>query len=211
MPWHDIGVQLCGQGARDIARHFIQRWNYIKSRRKRFNDEIPYLLPQAAQNNGRAPAPPFDCVPECELGGEPMAQWSLNDVVMCRSIGEWSMGCRGAPETSIHHAYLYHIAHAKQLIYIENEFFISSLPKLGIHNQLVDALYHRIVRAHEANQKFRVVVVLPLLPGFKGTVHDHDAKWLRKVAGFLLNTLVVTSVLTSLQFADGCTQAYRYG
>lgn len=25
-PWHDFGVQLVGQPARDMSRHFIQRW-----------------------------------------------------------------------------------------------------------------------------------------------------------------------------------------
>lgn len=30
MPWHDIGVMVQGASARDVARHFIQRWNAIK-------------------------------------------------------------------------------------------------------------------------------------------------------------------------------------
>lgn len=30
MPWHDIGIMVQGATARDIARHFIQRWNAIK-------------------------------------------------------------------------------------------------------------------------------------------------------------------------------------
>lgn len=30
MPWHDIGVMVTGNAARDVARHFIQRWNAIK-------------------------------------------------------------------------------------------------------------------------------------------------------------------------------------
>lgn len=31
MPWHDIGVMVQGATARDVARHFIQRWNAIKA------------------------------------------------------------------------------------------------------------------------------------------------------------------------------------
>ncbi|CCI47829.1 unnamed protein product [Albugo candida] len=35
MPWHDCHCRLIGQPARDVARHFIQRWNYsIATRRK---------------------------------------------------------------------------------------------------------------------------------------------------------------------------------
>lgn len=32
MPWHDIAVCLYGQSARDVARHFIQRFNFTKVR-----------------------------------------------------------------------------------------------------------------------------------------------------------------------------------
>ena len=30
MPWHDIGCMVIGNAARDVARHFIQRWNFTK-------------------------------------------------------------------------------------------------------------------------------------------------------------------------------------
>ncbi|KAG6868613.1 hypothetical protein C0993_000416 [Termitomyces sp. T159_Od127] len=29
MPWHDVAMQVVGQPARDLARHFVQRWNYL--------------------------------------------------------------------------------------------------------------------------------------------------------------------------------------
>ena len=29
MPWHDIGVRLMGGAVQDLARHFIQYWNYV--------------------------------------------------------------------------------------------------------------------------------------------------------------------------------------
>lgn len=29
MPWHDVGMQVVGQPARDLCRHFVQRWNYL--------------------------------------------------------------------------------------------------------------------------------------------------------------------------------------
>ena len=32
MPWHDIATGVTGSAARDVARHFIQRWNAIKVR-----------------------------------------------------------------------------------------------------------------------------------------------------------------------------------
>ena len=30
MPWRDEGVVVFGESARDLARHFIQRWNHAK-------------------------------------------------------------------------------------------------------------------------------------------------------------------------------------
>ena len=30
MPWRDQGVAIVGESARDLARHFIQRWNHCK-------------------------------------------------------------------------------------------------------------------------------------------------------------------------------------
>ena len=30
LPWHDIHSAVFGKSARDVARHFIQRWNFTK-------------------------------------------------------------------------------------------------------------------------------------------------------------------------------------
>ena len=31
MPWHDVHCMIIGEPARDVARHFIHRWNFAKS------------------------------------------------------------------------------------------------------------------------------------------------------------------------------------
>lgn len=50
----------------------------------------------------------------------------------------------------------------------QNQFFISGLEKDDtILNRVLEALYRRILKAHEENKCFRVVVVIPLLPGFQ--------------------------------------------
>lgn len=49
MPWHDIASVVHGKAARDVARHFIQRWNFTKVRgrtgdqSKSFSREFPTL------------------------------------------------------------------------------------------------------------------------------------------------------------------------
>lgn len=44
LPWHDIHVMVQGTAARDIARHFIQRWNAIKVFIAKSISEIPVLF-----------------------------------------------------------------------------------------------------------------------------------------------------------------------
>ncbi|KAI9496363.1 hypothetical protein BDB00DRAFT_758785, partial [Zychaea mexicana] len=46
MPWHDIHTGMVGRPARDVARHFIERWNFIKTESHKDRDDIPYLLPK---------------------------------------------------------------------------------------------------------------------------------------------------------------------
>jgi phospholipase D1/2 len=44
-----------------------------------------------------------------------------------------------------------------------------------VKNQIGGALVARIVRAAHARQKFRVVVVLPEVPGFAGDIKDESS------------------------------------
>lgn len=51
--------------------------------------------------------------------------WHKSNVQVLRSVGEWSAGC--ATESSIYHAYVHAILNANHFIYIENQYFLSSL------------------------------------------------------------------------------------
>ena len=39
MAWHDVGMQVVGQPARDLSRHFTERWNYL------LRIKVKYTLP----------------------------------------------------------------------------------------------------------------------------------------------------------------------
>ena len=55
----------------------------------------------------------------------------------------------------------------------ENQFFISNTQDDGpVKNQIAKALVERIVRAGQEGTKFRVVVVIPEVPGFAGNIKD---------------------------------------
>ena len=64
-------------------------------------------------------------------------------------MGNWSFGCHPSnTEFSIHVAYLQLISQAKNYIYIENQFFISSLADENtVKNEIAEALFLRIRKA----------------------------------------------------------------
>lgn len=47
MPWYDIGILVQNSAARDVARHFIQRWNAVKIEKANLNLCYSYLLPKS--------------------------------------------------------------------------------------------------------------------------------------------------------------------
>lgn len=69
-----------------------------------------------------------------------------------RSVSSWSCGFLepDTVEQSIHEAYIDTITRSQHYIYIENQFFIS-LPynNPNTRNQVAEALYTRIIRAHK--------------------------------------------------------------
>ena len=104
-----------------------------------------------------------------------------SDVQVLRSASKWSVGIEET-EDSICQAYIKLIQEAKHYIYIENQFFVSKsfdkddeqtcknkeyLSNL-VKNTIAYEIRKRIIKAYEANEKFRVMIFIPLLPGFPG-------------------------------------------
>ncbi|KAJ2503642.1 hypothetical protein IWW47_002875 [Coemansia sp. RSA 2052] len=87
-------------------------------------------------------------------------------------------------ESSIHTAYCEMIRDAKHFIYIENQFFISNArddPNYTIKNRIAEALVDRVKRAHRRQEKFCVIVLMPLMPAFEGDVNAAGAATLKLV------------------------------
>ena len=167
MPWHDISMQVVGQPARDLTRHFVQRWNYILRQRKP-SRPTPFLLP-----------PP-------ELNAKDLEALGLNgtcEVQMLRSCGMWSMGTPNRTEHSIMTAYTLAIQKSDHFVYIENQFFISTceMDNTRIENTIGEALVERIIRADQQGENWRAVIVIPLMPGFQNTVDSPDGTSIRLI------------------------------
>ncbi|KAK9372898.1 uncharacterized protein V1513DRAFT_203111 [Lipomyces chichibuensis] len=168
MPWHDVHMQIVGQPARDAARHFVQRWNYL-IRQKHSTRPAPVLLP-----------PPDFTDAEIEI----MGHLGTCEVQLLRSACGWSLGMRNDKvEHSILNAYLKAIEQSDHFVYIENQFFISSTTVDGtvIENQIGDALVERIMRAHKHDENWRAVIIIPLMPGFEAEVDQQDGTSVRLI------------------------------
>ncbi|CAD6582821.1 MAG: Phospholipase D1 [Alectoria sarmentosa] len=167
MPWHDIHMQIVGQPARDLTRHFVQRWNYILRQRKPTRP-TPFLLP------------PPDFQP-ADL--EALGLNGTCEVQILRSACWWSLGTPNHTEHSIMNAYIKTIEQSEHFVYIENQFFISSCEVEGtrVENHIGDALVERIVRASQRRESWRAVIVIPLMPGFQNTVDQQDGTSIRLI------------------------------
>ncbi|KAG5549071.1 hypothetical protein RHGRI_014441 [Rhododendron griersonianum] len=292
MPWHDVHCAIWGPACRDIARHFVQRWNHAKAipllmphhhmvlphymgrsrvidiesnaelkpkdicRRDSFSsqspvEDIPLLLPlladgldtanvdshlngldkhqnqhdldqpnrigqrfslslrktiveplvpvmtkegfvddldstdlQSAKNVDATEDSDSQISDECsytqerghqDVSADEISQVGPRSPCRCqviRSVSQWSAGTSQS-EDSIHRAYCYLIEKAEYFVYIENQFFISGLSGDEIiQNRVLEALYRRVLRSHKEQKCFRVIVVIPLLPGFQVYVHS---------------------------------------
>lgn len=58
-----------------------------------------------------------------------------------------------------------------------------------IKNQIANALYERILRAHYQKTAFKVYIVLPLIPGFAGELDDPEAVIPRVIMHWQYNTI----------------------
>uniref|UniRef100_A0A4W3JUD5 Phospholipase n=1 Tax=Callorhinchus milii TaxID=7868 RepID=A0A4W3JUD5_CALMI len=173
MPWRDIGVVVHGGAARDVARHFIQRWNFTKIVKAKYKAPLfPYLLPRSHDTADKLPFVIPDCV--------------TSNVQVLRSVECWSAG---SCESSIYNAYLQVIRDSEHFIYIENQFFISCADERNVYNRIGDVIVDRILKAHNAGKTYRVYILVPLLPGFQGDITTGGGNSIQTILHFTFRTM----------------------
>ncbi|XP_030624601.1 phospholipase D1 [Chanos chanos] len=176
MPWHDIASVVHGKAARDVARHFIQRWNFTKMVKPKYRAlSYPYLLPKSHTTAHELTYQVPGCI--------------QTKVQVLRSASDWSAGIK-YHEESIHNAYVHVIENSKHYIYIENQFFISCADNKVVHNKIGDAIAARIIKAYKENRKYRVYIVTPLLPGFEGDINTGGGSAIQAVMHFNYRTMI---------------------
>ena len=193
-PWQDIHSMVYGQAAYDIARHFIERWNFTLIKKNADDEDedsnnysaLRFLVPAArSEIDGRVA--PFLNI-ESESGRNFCNQAQNIKCQALRSMGPWSGGINKI-EKSVQEAYIEAIQNSKKYIYIENQYFITSFEDMDVEsgagagenvqsevkNTVGQAIIERIVRAHNEKTDFKCYIVLPLMPDTGGDIYKFDS------------------------------------
>ncbi|THH00577.1 hypothetical protein EW026_g1979 [Hermanssonia centrifuga] len=143
-----------------VVRHpHREQWHAMGRRfKQRFHRQYPEAYPEEEEDPIAYQRPPNGT---CR-------------VQAIRSVSDWSHGV--LTERSVQNAYIQLIREANHYIYIENQFFISSTTNEGpVKNLIAQALVQRIIQAGQSGQKFKVVVVIPEVPGFAGNIKNESS------------------------------------
>ena len=142
LPWHDMHLKLQGRLAYYVGLNFVQRWHHhYKGRTDGKAIITPYV--------------PSLYSPDLKTIEKKTATMTTT---LCRSMSDWS----GNPalEKSIYEQYLNLIRESKRYIYVENQYFISSMCGSEVSNKIAEALVDRITTAHYNNETFRVFMLI---------------------------------------------------
>uniref|UniRef100_A0A4W6FZS3 Phospholipase n=1 Tax=Lates calcarifer TaxID=8187 RepID=A0A4W6FZS3_LATCA len=159
MPWHDIASVVHGKAARDVARHFIQRWNFTKLVKPKYRSlSYPYLLPKSHTTAGEQRYQVPDCTPaKVQVGA--VCLRSFCDVFM-------ALGNHNADHV---------LWQPAPLLFVLQPLFLSH--------------WMNVLMFFREGKRYRVYVVTPLLPGFEGDINTGGGSAIQAVMHFNYRTM----------------------
>jgi phospholipase D1/2 len=193
MPWHDVAMGLIGPCVYDIAEHFVLRWNFVKRDKYKRDSNFDWLELRGRQGDDedlvgvQRPKHPVGKYIVHPISAVDMSHLDNRGTVhaqVVRSSSDWSSGI--LTEHSIQNAYSEIISNAQHYVYIENQFFITATgdQQSPIHNTIGRAIVDAVVRASKEGRKFRVIIMLPAVPGFAGDLRDDGAIGTRAIMDY---------------------------
>ncbi|CEJ80338.1 Putative Phospholipase D [[Torrubiella] hemipterigena] len=193
MPWHDVGMAVIGPCIFDIAEHFVLRWNFTKRDKYKRDDRFDWIVLEGRENEDEdlvgVQRPKHPCGEYIKHPLTPLATKNLDNrgtirAQVIRSSADWSSGI--LTEHSIQNAYCEIIRNAKHYVYIENQFFITATGEhqSPIHNVIGRAIVDAVVNAHKEGRKFRMIILIPAIPGFAGDLRDNAASGTRAIMDY---------------------------
>ncbi|KAJ5889022.1 Phospholipase D/Transphosphatidylase [Penicillium taxi] len=193
MPWHDVAFGLIGDSVYDIAEHFVLRWNFVKRDKYKRSDNVDWITLEGrlgededivAVQRPKYPCGEYIQHPLTPLLSKPRGQQGSVRAQLVRSSDDWSSGILN--EHSIQTAYIETIRNAQHFVYIENQFFITATgdQQRPIVNTIGRAIVDACVKAGKEGRKFRVIIVIPAIPGFAGDLRDNAALGTRAIMDY---------------------------
>ncbi|KAI8631907.1 phospholipase D/nuclease [Xylariaceae sp. FL1651] len=193
MPWHDVSMGVIGPCVYDIAEHFVLRWNFVKRDKYKRDERFDWIMLRGREGQDedlvgvqRPKHPVGDYVlhPFMPLETKNLNNRGTVHAQIVRSSADWSSGI--LTDHSIQNAYKEVIRNAQHYVYIENQFFITATgdQQSPIHNQIGRAIVEACVRAGKEGRKFRVIIVIPAVPGFAGDLRDDAATGTRAIMDY---------------------------
>ena len=193
MPWHDVAMGVIGPCVYDIAEHFVLRWNFVKRDKHKRDDRYDWIMLEGRLGEDedlvgvqRPKHPVGDYIqhPLSPLSTKNLDNRGTVRAQIVRSSADWSSGI--LTDHSIQNAYCEVIRNAKHYVYIENQFFITATgdEQSPIHNTIGAAMVDAVVRAAKEERKFRIIILIPAIPGFAGDLRDNAAQGTRAIMDY---------------------------
>lgn len=193
MPWHDVAMAVVGPCVYDIAEHFVLRWNFVKRDKYKRDERYDWIVLEGREGDDedlvgvqRPKHPVGDYVkhPITPLSTKNLENRGTVHAQVVRSSADWSSGI--LTDHSIQNAYCEVIRKAEHYVYIENQFFITATgdQQPPIHNTIGGAIVEAVVRAGKEGRKFRVIVIIPAIPGFAGDLRENAASGTRAIMDY---------------------------
>ncbi|KAG5984319.1 hypothetical protein E4U55_005290 [Claviceps digitariae] len=193
MPWHDVAMAVIGPCVFDIAEHFVLRWNFVKRDKYKRDERYDWIVLEGREGEDedlvgvQRPTHPVGQYVKHPLS--PLSTKHLDNrgtvrAQIVRSSADWSSGI--LKDHSIQNAYCEIIRKAEHFVYIENQFFITATgnQQAPIHNTVGQAMVEAVVRAANEGRKFRIIVIIPAIPGFAGDLRDNAASGTRAIMDY---------------------------
>jgi phospholipase D1/2 len=173
----------------DITEHFVLRWNLIKRDKYQRDGRYNWLIMEGRDGPDEDligvqrpdyPVGEYVSHPLSPLSSKTLDNRGTVHAQVVRSSSDWSSGI--LTEHSIQNAYCEVIRNAQHYIYIENQFFITATgdQQAPIKNTIGRAIVDAVVRAGKEGRKFRVIAVIPAIPGFTGDLRHGVAAGTRR-------------------------------
>lgn len=203
MPWHDVAMGLVGECVIDIAEHFVLRWNFVKRDKYKRDEGVDWLCMEGrSRAAGNSPDEDLIAVqrPKHPVGQyvdhplSPLETKNLKNqgtvrAQIIRSSDDWSSGILN--DHSIQNAYKEIIEKAQHYVYIENQFFITATgdQQGPVENTIGQSIVNAVVRAAKEGRKFRVIIVIPAIPGFAGDLRQDAATGTRAIMDYQFKSI----------------------